>query len=192
MHDKPIAAGKSSIDLIDSATLIDTLEIEPGATFLDLACGAGAYTLALADRWGLSAALYAVDLWAEGIEALNSGVREKQMKTIHAEVADVSKHIPLDDGIVDLCLMATVLHDLIVDHTDEGTLKELKRVMKPGGRLAVIEFKKIDGPPGPPVHIRLSPSETEAYLRPHAFELMHTLDIGPYNYLSIFKYKIDR
>jgi len=50
MNDKPIAAGKSSFDLIDFAKLVDVLDIEKGITFLDVACGAGAYTLALADH----------------------------------------------------------------------------------------------------------------------------------------------
>ena len=192
MDDKPIAAGKSSFDLIDFAKLVDVLDIETGITFLDVACGAGAYTLALADHVGPNGTLYALDLWAEGIEMLIAEVKQRQINTIQAQVADVSRHMPLESDTVDLCLMATVLHDLIEDHTDQGTLKEVVRVMKPGGKLAVIEFKKMDGPPGPPMGIRLSPEETEAHLQPYAFEKMDTHDIGPYNYLSIFKYTIDR
>ena len=191
MSDKPVAAGKSSFGLVDSPKLIAALDIAPGTIFLDLACGAGAYSLALADRFGPSGTLHAVDLWKGGIEALKLEVHDRRIDTIFAEIADVSEHIPLDDGIVDLCLMATVLHDLIEDHTDAGTLRELKRVMKPGGRLAVVEFKKMDGPPGPPMDIRLSPPETENHLRPYAFELIKTYDIGPYNYLSIFTNRFD-
>jgi len=47
MHDKPIAAGKSSFGLIDFAKLTEVLEIEAGITFLDVACGVSAYSLAL-------------------------------------------------------------------------------------------------------------------------------------------------
>lgn len=192
MNDKPIAAGKSSIGLIDFAKLVDALEVEPGITFLDVACGAGAYTLALADHIGPAGRLYALDLWAEGIEMLATEVQTRKIGTIEAHVADVSQHMPLASNTVDLCLMATVLHDLIEDQTDQGTLQEMARVMKPGGKLAVIEFKKMDGPPGPPMAIRLAPGETEACLLPHAFEALATHDIGPYNYLSTFRYTIDR
>ena len=186
MDDKPIAAGKSSFDLIDFAKLKDLLKIKPGITFLDVACGAGAYTLALAEHVGPEGRLFAVDLWAVGIEMLNAEVQARNVDQVEAHVADVSQQMPLASDTVDLCLMATVLHDLIEDDTDQGTLQEVSRVMKPGSTLAVIEFKKIDGPPGPPRNIRLSPEETDAYLRPHGFKLMATHGVGPYNYVSLF------
>ena len=187
MGHNPIAAGKSSFDLIDFGELKALLEIDPGITFLDVASGAGAYTLALADHVGPEGRLVALDLWAEGIEMLNAEIQAKRADNIEAHVTDVSKHMPLESNSVDVCLMATVLHDLIEDHTDQGTLKEVARVIKPGGRLAVIEFKKIDGPPGPPRAVRLSPEETEACLVPYAFSVLATRDIGPYTYVSLFR-----
>jgi ubiquinone/menaquinone biosynthesis C-methylase UbiE len=186
MCDKPIAAGKSSFDLIDAALLVALLEIEAGITFLDVACGAGAYTLALADPIGPDGRLFAVDLWQEGIEKLTTEAHARKVHTLEAHVADVSRRMPLASDTVDLCLMATVLHDLIEDQTDQGTLEEVARVIRPGGRLAVIEFNKIDGPPGPPRAVRLSPEETETCLRPHGFKLMATHEIGPFNYVSLF------
>lgn len=186
MHGKPIAAGKSSFDLIDVTSLMELLEIEAGITFLDVACGTGAYTLALADPIGPDGRLFALDLWEAGIKKLTTEVQARKNHTIEAHVADVSRHMPLASGTVDLCLMATVLHDLIEDRTDQGTLKEVVRVIRPGGRLAVIEFQKIDGPPGPPRAIRLSPEETDACLRPHGFRQMATHEIGPFNYVSLF------
>jgi len=186
MNDKPIAAGKSSFDLIDFGKLQDVLEIEPGITFLDVACGAGAYTLALAEHVGPEGRLFALDLWADGIKMLIAEVQARKVSNVEAHVADVSRHMPLESDIVDLCLMATVLHDLIEDHTDQGTLQEVARVVKPGSILAVIEFKKIDGPPGPPRVIRLSPEETDVSLQPHGFKRMTTHEIGPYNYVSLF------
>ena len=186
MDDKPIAAGKSSFDLIDFAKLQDLLKIKPGITFLDVACGAGAYTLALAEHVGPEGRLFALELWADGIEMLTAEVQAGKIDNVEARVADVSRHMPLASDTVDLCLMATVLHDLIEDHTDQGTLQEVARVMKPGSRLAVIEFKKIDGPPGPPRVIRLSPEETDVRLQPHGFRLVTTHEVGPYNYVSLF------
>ena len=189
MTDKPIAAGKSSFGLIDFEKLLEVLDVTPGITFLDVACGAGAYTLALADLVGPDGRLYAFDLWEEGIETLTRKVSGSGAATIQARVADVSRHMPVEDASVDLCLMATVLHDLIEDNTDGGTLQEVVRVLKPGGRLAVVEFKKMEGPPGPPMAIRLSPEETEERLRPFAFEPMVTRGIGPFNYVSMYRLK---
>ena len=192
MHGKPIAAGKSSFDLIDFSKLVEMMAIEPGITFLDVACGAGAYTLALSDPIGPAGRLVALDLWAEGIEKLAADAQARKITTIEARVADISHHMPLESGCVDLCLMATVLPDLNEDQTDQGALQEVARVMKPGGKLAVIEFKKMDGPPGPPMAVRLAPGETEACVLPHAFEALATHELGPYVYLSIFRYTFDR
>ena len=186
MDHKPIAAGKSSFDLIDFTKLKGALKIEPGITLLDEACGAGAYTLTLADLVGPEGKLYALDLWAEGIEMLTTEARARKIDTIEAHVVDVSQQMPLPSDTVDVCLMATVLHDLIADHTDQGTLREVARVMKKGAKLAVIEFKKIDRPPGPPRGIRLAPEETDACLQPHGFKQITTHEIGPVFYISLF------
>jgi ubiquinone/menaquinone biosynthesis C-methylase UbiE len=186
MNDRPIAAGKSSFDLVDLPKLKAVLALEPGSTFLDVACGAGAYTLALAEDVGPTGRMVAVDLWSQGIEMLMAEVQAHKIDTIEAHVADVSQHMPLSSDSVDLCLMATVLHDLIADRTDQGTLGEVVRVMRTGARLAVVEFKKIDGPPGPPTAIRLSPEETDACLKPYGFKEMTTQAIGPHVYVSLF------
>ena len=68
-----------------------------------------------------------------------------------------------------------------------AVLTEIARVVKPNGILAVMEFKKIDGPPGPPIHIRLSPTEVADRLGPYGFEKKHAVDVGPYNHLIILK-----
>jgi len=186
MNDKPIAAGKSSFNLIDAKKLFLELDLKEGCVFLDVACGIGFYSIAASEHVGQAGAIHAVDLWKEGIESLQSEISARQIKNIHAGVADVSKRIPLEDRSVDVCLMATVLHDLIQDNTHEGTLSEVKRVLKPGGKLAIVEFNKTEGPPGPPVAIRISPEEVEKYLRPYSFRIDRTIDVGPNNYLSVF------
>lgn len=186
MNTKPIAAGKSSFGLVDAEKFFLELGPMQGVVFLDVACGAGAYSLVASEKVGETGAIYAVDLWKEGIEFLESQIQDRQIKNIHAGVGDVSGHLPLDDQSVDVCLMATVLHDLIQDRTDQGTMREVQRTLKQQGRLAVIEFKKIEGPPGPPAEIRLSEQELKAYLQAYGFEPVRSTDIGPYNYLALF------
>ena len=88
--------------------------------------------------------------------------------------------------LIDLCLMATVLHDLVQDGTSHGALQEIKRVLRPGGTFAVLEFKKIDGPPGPPKAIRLAPEEMERLVSPFGFKPEKTIECGDYHYVSLF------
>lgn len=132
--------------------------------------------------------IYAVDLWEEGVASLLKQAEAEGIKNIKAIVADVGKRIPVDDESVDVCLMATVLHDLVQTKDADGSLKEAGRVLKPQGSLAILEFKKIDGPPGPPVHIRLTPGEVETMVVPYGFRKERALDVGPYNYLITFDF----
>ncbi len=186
-HKKPTAAGKSSFDRIDAAAFFRELDLKQGITFLDVACGRGAYCLKASQIVGSTGTVYAVDLWREGIEQLKARAVEENALNIKAFVSDAGRHIPLDDQVVDVCLMATVLHDFVEDHISKEVLHELVRVMKPDGMLAIVEFKKLDGPPGPPVHIRLSPEEVGQMLVPYGFSEVRRVDVGPYNYLILFR-----
>jgi len=92
----------------------------------------------------------------------------------------------LESGSVDSCLMATVLHDFISIAAEQGSLREIHRVLKPGGTLAVIEFKVMDGPPGPPKEIRRAPEAVRDLLASYGFRHHKTIELGPFNYLSLF------
>ena len=100
---------------------------------------------------------------------------------------DATEEIEIDDYSVDVCLMATVLHDFEEMNKSGAVLEQMKTILKPGGHLAVIEFKKIDGPPGPPKKIRLSEDETEKMVAGYGFRKVRTEDIGEYNYLMLFR-----
>jgi len=186
MAEKPIAAGKSSFDLIDPEKVFAELRLQPDTVFLDVACGVGNYAVAAAEFIGPRGVIHAVDLWEEGIETLRERADEMGLSRIHADVGDVSARLPVEDGTVDVVLMATVLHDLVVDGTAEGTLREIVRALKPKGRLVIIEFDKIDSEPGPPKAIRLSPGEVEEVVAPFGFGEEHITPVGPTNYLISF------
>jgi ubiquinone/menaquinone biosynthesis C-methylase UbiE len=184
---KPTGAGKSSFGLIDTAKFFQELDLNKGITFLDVACGRGAYTVAAADVIGPQGRLVAVDLWEEGISILEEEAVSKQIENLITFVSDVSLKIPIEDGGADVCLMATVLHDLVAEAVDRPALKEIARVVKPGGMLAIVEFFKKEGPPGPPKPVRLSPEEVDDMVSAFGFRQKRCTEIGPDNYLQIFK-----
>jgi ubiquinone/menaquinone biosynthesis C-methylase UbiE len=189
MSPKPIAAGKSSFDLIDFATFLSTVDLGGEIVFLDMACGIGNYAIEIARQIRGTGTVHAFDLWEEGITKLRLKAGSLGLENIDATVCDVSKKIPLDSHSVDICLMATVLHDLVEDGTHFGCLKEIVRVLKPAGQLAVVEFKKMPGPPGPPEKVRLSPEELARVLAPLGFQCRDTVDLGTVTYLSVFNLK---
>jgi ubiquinone/menaquinone biosynthesis C-methylase UbiE len=183
---KPIGAGKSSFGLIDTARFFQELDLNKGITFLDAACGRGAYTLATADVIGPEGRLVAVDLWEDGISILQKEAAAKQIENLTTFVGDVSLKIPMENNSADVCLMATVLHDLAAEGVDQEALKEVARVVKPGGTLVIVEFHKKEGPPGPPKPVRLSPEEVDKMVSALGFRQKRYTEIGPDNYLQIF------
>jgi len=183
---KPHGAGRSSFSLIDPDKVFGELRLKRGAAFLDMASGPGHYAMAALDVLGQSGVVYAVDLWEEGIATLQEHAEDRGLRNLRATVADISKRIPVESHSIDVCLMATVLHELNLSATPHETLEEAARVLIPHGILAIIEFKKIPRPPGPPIHIRLGPEDVEKLVIPHGFEKKSLTDVGPYNYLITF------
>lgn len=184
-HNTFHGAGKSSFDLVDYELVFHELGLVPGKTFLDLGCGRGDYSMDAGEKIGPTGLVYGIDGWREGIDILTQKAIKTGFTNIKAIVADVTSHIPLSDSSVDISLMATVLHDFARDGGEKQALRETARVMKLGGILGIVEFKKIEGPPGPPIHIRLASDEVENVIRPFGFRTTKTLNVGPYTYLLV-------
>lgn len=186
MKEKPPGAGGSSFHLIDFEKVVVELGLKKGDTFLDMACGKGEYAVGFSKIIGDEGLIYAVDLWEDNIDELLKTLSAAGIKNVEALLADVSKPMPIGNDSIDICLLATVLHDLIQAKTADGAVKEAARVLKPQGLLAIIEFKKIDGPPGPPIHIRLRPQDVEIIVNPFGFRKKVLKEVGAYNYLMTF------
>jgi ubiquinone/menaquinone biosynthesis C-methylase UbiE len=191
MNSTPPGAGKSSFDLIDSKKLFSVMGIKKGDILVDLGCGIGNYSIAASEYVGTTGKVYAVDLWKPGIEALKQTLTAKRINTITPIMANVGEDLPLAKESVDLCLMATVFHDLLRTGVHEGALAETKRLLKSSGQLVIVEFKKIEGPPGPPIHIRISSQDLTKTLGVHDFHQTASEEIGPYHYVSLFTCKAD-
>lgn len=187
---RPRGAGRSSFELIDVEALFRVLAPQPGGEWLDMGCGAGSYALAMAERAGDGGIVHAVDLWADGIEQLREGIGRRGLKNVRPFVADLGRPLPLRGDSMDLVLMAAVLHDLREEGIQDGALAEARRLLKRHGTFAVVEFKKIPGPPGPPFSVRLSPGDAGALVLPFGFRQTGLHEIGPYHYLMTFMPKV--
>lgn len=188
MSDKPVAAGKSSIDLIDVEKAFEIFDIQSKSIFLDLACGVGRYSLEVAERYGEDVKVFSVDLWKEGIAHLQQEISSRKINSITPILTDIRERIDLDDGSVDSCLLATIIHDLQPDE-QKTLVQEVSRLLRPGGMLNIVEFKKIDGRPGPPITIRLDENDIEQLVTPCGFSKVAGIESGEFTYM--LKYRLN-
>ena len=119
--------------------LIERSGIKPGMTAMDLGCGSGAFATFVARAVGEQGKVYAVDIQSEMLRQLERKLAEPENKDItNIELRQASAYeLPFEDGTIDLIYMVAVLMEI----PDSGkALREIKRVLKPGGIMAVTEF----------------------------------------------------
>ena len=119
--------------------LIERSGIEAGMTVLDLGCGSGAFTTAVARAVGEQGKVYALDIQPAMLKQLERKLAEAGNRDIrNVELKQASAYdLPFEDGALDLVYMVAVLPEI----PDRGrALREIRRVLKPGGIIAVTEI----------------------------------------------------
>jgi ubiquinone/menaquinone biosynthesis C-methylase UbiE len=119
----------------------------------DIGCGIGFYTLPIAEQWRNSRKVIAVDRSTPALEELDKRVDNLELKNVQI-LQTVSDRIPIEDASVDLVNLGNVYHEV---KGRLNFLKEIYRILKPGGTLLVIDWDPDeDLGIGPPVSDRIS------------------------------------
>ena len=147
--------GKFSEGLLNDEKILANLDICAGQTILDAGCGNGYMTKKFSELVGNTGKIYALDPDERSIANLKNEV----VKTnIEAFVGDTTKPTGLKAASIDLVYLSTVFH-IFSESQIEDFVAEIKRILKPKARLAIVNIKKEDTPFGPPVEMRSSPEE---------------------------------
>jgi ubiquinone/menaquinone biosynthesis C-methylase UbiE len=142
-----IAAHQADRDAADAAKLIEVLEIRPGSTVADVGAGSGALVPAMSRHLGSAGRLYATDINAERVSEIKKlAVSESLQNVTVLEGAAAQTNLP--DACCDAIFMRLVYHHF----GDPAAMNtSLLRSLKPGGRLAILDFvptSKVSAPPG--------------------------------------------
>lgn len=128
---------------------LDWLDPQPGQLLLDVAGGTGDMALAFLERAGRKARRRGEGAPARAIicdinEAmLRAGLDHRGPRPDLARVTGDAERLPLADRSVDVCTIAFGIRNVT---RIEAALAEMRRVLKPGGRLMVLEFSRVNVP----------------------------------------------
>jgi ubiquinone/menaquinone biosynthesis C-methylase UbiE len=128
--------------------------IKPGMTCIDLGSGTGAFSFPMLSYVGSEGVVYAVDDSDEMLQTIRAKNPPSNLIFVHSDVSQTG----LDSGIADLCVLSSILHEV---PQPPALLAEAFRLLKPGGRILVIDWKADLDSPGPPQRLRLSKEKLE-------------------------------
>jgi ubiquinone/menaquinone biosynthesis C-methylase UbiE len=156
--------------------VIDRLGLRPEMTVADIGAGTGYFALPIAR---VVARVLAVDMQPEMLALLRSRIGELPIEIVHGEATKTT----LKDASVDVALLANVWHEL----DDHGAaLAEVARVLRPGGRVAILDWRPDTDPEnGPPADHRIAPEKIEAQLRESGWHLESSAPVGAFHQLII-------
>ncbi len=156
--------------------VIAALMLPEDAIVADLGSGPGVFTVPLA-RELRRGVVYAVDVEPQQLDALRQRLIEADLHNVVPVLASFSTpHLP--PAHLDLILLVDTYHH-IEDRPEY--FRQLRSVLRPGGRIAVIEYKAGELPAGPPVEAKLPEGLREEELRAAGFSLLRSFDIHEYH-----------
>ncbi len=181
----PAKRGPSSFNMHNSELAFERIGLKQNQIFVDLGCGAGEYSLYASRIVGTNGLVYALDIYPEILDGLADEAKSLGLTNIVTIESNICESIPLKNSSTDHCLLATVMHAQKITGKCKNLFPEIKRILKPGAQLAIIECKKEDKPFGPPLSMRISPSELERGVCAYGFRKTAYIDLG-YNYMVLF------
>ncbi|MBL8056281.1 MAG: methyltransferase domain-containing protein [Anaerolineales bacterium] len=128
-------------------TALEQAAVRPGEQVLEVAVGPGLTLTELAARVGPGTVVHGVDLAAGMLKLAAERLRAHGVSNFDLRQAD-SRTLPFEAGAFDLVYNAYML-DLIPAREMPGILAEFRRVLKPGGRLVLLNMSKPDEAPTP-------------------------------------------
>ncbi len=120
----------------------DMAGVTKGMICIDLGCGPGAFSFPLALCVGNEGIVYAVDHTTEMLEYIRAKNPPNNLRLFLRDASQTG----LNSEIADFCLLSLVLHDY---EQPDCFIVEAFRLLKPNGKVMVVESNKIHNPPRP-------------------------------------------
>jgi ubiquinone/menaquinone biosynthesis C-methylase UbiE len=121
---------------LEPDSLLDALRPEPGEDVLELGPGVGHHSLAVARELELGGTLHVCDLQQKMLDELMRRAAREGVTNVEPRQGD-ARELPYDEGSFDAAFLITVLGEI---PDQDAALRDLHRVIRPGGRLVIGEI----------------------------------------------------
>jgi ubiquinone/menaquinone biosynthesis C-methylase UbiE len=160
--------------------VLGQLALRPGMSIADIGAGTGYFTLPIARAVLPGGTVFAVDVQPEMLERLRARLAPGlPVSLVHGDAVRTT----LQSASVDLALVANVWHEL----DDLGaTLDEMARILRPGGRVAILDWRAdSEPPPGPPLEHRIAAVDVQSTLDARGWRPGAPSHVGLFSYLIL-------
>ena len=165
--------------------LLRELSLKPGMAVADIGAGTGYYARRMAPLVTPSGVVYATDVQPEMMQMLADGAKKAGLTNIKPVLGSLQS-VNLPDASLDLAIMVDVYHELEFPFE---VIDSLVRALKPGGRIAYVEYRLEDSR----VPIKTAHKMSEAQIRKeaaaHALVWERTASTLPWQHVVIFRKK---
>ena len=138
------------LSYLDPETIWTALGVKKPGVIVDIGAGTGLFALQFRMLAG-EGTVYACDIEPQMIAWMEENLPSRYRDSIIPLKMEESR-IPLDDGLADAAYLINVYHEL---EEPAALFRDARRVLAPGGTLAVVDWKAEPTPSGPPLAHRL-------------------------------------
>ena len=162
------------------------IKLKKGMFFLDAGCGQGYYSKLASKFVGNSGKVFAVDRETELINKLSKEIKNNFISNILTIKADLTQTTSLNNNSIDITIIINVFHGLYARNELNNFMKEIFRITKTAGVIAIIEFRKTAPVEFPRLNIRKSSNEMEDLIKSIGFTLKNDYILNENYFLALF------
>lgn len=160
--------------------VIQALALKPDAVIADIGSGTGYFAVRFANMVPRGR-VYGVDIEPDMVKYLAERAKREKRDNVIAVAGDPDD--PRLTEKADLILMVDVFHHI---EERERYFRKLRASLKPGGRVAIIDFR-LDSPVGPPQAARIAPERVISELKDAGYALAKEHRFLPNQYFLVFQ-----
>lgn len=162
------------------AEIVATLGVRSGDVVADIGAGTGYFTLPLARAVGPRGRVFAVDAQEEMLLLLRQKLEGASLPNIETMQAEAD-HSTLQDGACTLVFLANIWHEF---EDRVAVLRESLRILRPGGRIAILDWRPdVEPVAGPPIAHRIAAEAAEMEIESAGFTPLASTKVGRYSWL---------